>query len=66
MMKRQNLVLVKETIKNSKSEIYKWVSRSTAENIINNSTNDDVTYKYASWYISLFYKLKRMLFVYLK
>ncbi len=60
-MKKQNLVLVKQSMKSSKSKIYKWVSKSMAENIIHNNTNDDITYEYASWYVNVFYKLKHAL-----
>ena len=65
-MKKQNLVLVKQSMKNSKSGIYKWVSKSMAENIIHNNTNDDISYEYASWHITLLYKVKYFLFKFSK
>ena len=57
-MKSQKLVLIKQSMKNPKSVVYKWVSKNMADKIINQNLNNNITYEYASWFVYIFYKLK--------
>lgn len=57
-MKKHNLILVKQSIRKSNSNIYKWVSKKIAKNIIKKNTQEDISYTYAPWYISLIFRIK--------
>lgn len=61
-MKKQKLVLVRQFIKTSNTTVYKWVSEDIAKNIVNNSSYNDINFEYASWYATLFFRLKALLF----
>ncbi|WP_440881677.1 hypothetical protein [Tenacibaculum sp. C7A-26P2] len=57
-MKKQNLVLVKQSIRKPNSNIYKWVTKKIAKIIIKKNNQEDISYTYAPWYMSLIFRMK--------